>query len=82
MRKYIGDRDYVFIAAGMGSGATQRESTLEIFRLHSQRASIGTNITLSEGWTGSLSLGVSKQEYIPDAYRLQYSFSLGVEHTL
>ncbi len=78
-RRYIGDSDYVGLSIGAGASSDQRQSTQEVFRLHSRK--VGAEARISAGKDIALlgSVNLERQEVRPDTYRVDTTLSAGVE---
>jgi YaiO family outer membrane protein len=71
--------NYINVAVGTGMSPDQQAWTAEILRLHSRNVSIGLQERLARSWYGTASALWEHQEFLPDQYRIHWSFSAGLE---
>ncbi len=71
--------NYINIAVGTGMSPDRSAWTAEVLRLRSRNASLGLQERLARSWYGTASVLWERQEFLPDQYRIHWSFSAGLE---
>ena len=79
-RLYQEDADSYFTASiGIGVSPDQPIWSEAVLKLHSRKASLGMQKRLTRSWLASASAGWERQEYLPDLYRIHWTYSMGIE---
>ena len=71
--------NYINVAVGTGVSPDQPTWSSDVLHLRSRNASLGIQERLTRSWVGSASAGWERQEYLPDQYRVHWTYSLGFE---
>jgi len=79
-RFYQEDADsYVTASVGMGVSPDQPAWSAEVLRLRSRKVSVGMQKRLDRAWVASAGAGWERQEYLPEQFRIHWTFSAGIE---
>lgn len=79
-RIYQEDADsYMSFTVGMGVSPDQPVWSDEILRLRSRKASLALQKRLSRLWIASAGAGWERQEYLPEQFRIHWTFNVGIE---
>lgn len=79
-RIYQEDADsYVSLTVGMGVSPDQPAWSEEVLRLRSRKASLALQKRLSRFWIASTGAGWERQEYLPERFRIHWTFNVGLE---